>query len=77
MDAARAQGRDDWAFWAAAWDAGAAIIADGLADSDYELLTAPIAAVMPSLRGGDRDIAVPAQARRSEGKRRTKRGSYR
>lgn len=76
MDAARAQGRDDWAFWAAAWDAGAAIIADGLADSDYELLTGPIAAVMPSLRG-DRDITVPAQAPRSEGKRRTKRGSYR
>jgi hypothetical protein len=50
METARMLGRDDWAFWAAAWDAGAAITADDLADGDYETLTFPLHAVMPALK---------------------------
>lgn len=80
IDAARALGRSDWAFWAAAWDAGGAIAADGVTDSDYEILTGPLAAVMPALErtGAGRDVTVPAQARRSvtphEAKQRDSRG---
>lgn len=48
-DAARKLGRTDWAFWAAAWDAAAAVAGDGLADRDYEILTGPLATVMPAL----------------------------
>jgi hypothetical protein len=50
METARRLGRDDWAFWAAAWDAGAAITADGLAEGDYQTLTCPLRTVMPALR---------------------------
>ena len=52
MDTARTLGRDDWAFWAAAWDAGAAITADDLAEGDYETLTSPLRTVMPALKRG-------------------------
>jgi hypothetical protein len=52
MDAARVLGRNDWAFWAAAWDAGAAITADDLAEGDYETLTSPLGMVMPALKRG-------------------------
>jgi hypothetical protein len=51
MDTARLLGRNDWAFWAAAWDAGAAITADDLADGDYRTLTYPLGTVMPALNG--------------------------
>lgn len=50
METARRLGRDDWAFWAAAWDAGAAITADGLAEGDYQTLTCPLCTVMPALK---------------------------
>ena len=56
METARRLGRNDWAFWAAAWDAGAAITADDLPEGDYETLTCPLHAVMPALkRGGAED----------------------
>jgi hypothetical protein len=56
METARTLGRTDWAFWAAAWDAGAAITADDLPEGDYETLTFPLHAVMPALkRGGAED----------------------
>jgi hypothetical protein len=56
METARTLGRNDWAFWAAAWDAGAAITADDLPEGDYEILTFPLHAVMPALkRGGAED----------------------
>ena len=50
METARTLGRNDWAFWAAAWDAGAAITADDLPEGDYEILTFPLHAVMPALK---------------------------
>lgn len=49
MDNAHKFTRPDWAFWAAAWDAAAAIAADGRIGSCYDVLTAPLATVMPSL----------------------------
>jgi hypothetical protein len=49
MDTARRLLRPDWAFWAAAWDAAAAIIADDRIGRHYHVLTAPLATVMPSL----------------------------
>jgi hypothetical protein len=49
-DAARKLGRTDWAFWAAAWDAAGAVAADGLADREYQILTGPLATVMPALK---------------------------
>jgi hypothetical protein len=49
MDTAHTFVRPDWAFWAAAWDAAAAITADGRIGSCYDVLTAPLAAVMPFL----------------------------
>jgi hypothetical protein len=52
METARTLGRTDWAFWAAAWDAGAAITADDLPEGDYETLTFPLHAVMPALKRG-------------------------
>jgi hypothetical protein len=56
METARTLGRNDWAFWAAAWDAGAAITAGDLPEDDYETLTSPLHAVMPALkRGGAED----------------------
>ena len=51
IDTARLLGRDDWAFWAAAWDAGAALAADDLAEGDHQTLTHPLGTVMPALNG--------------------------
>jgi hypothetical protein len=50
MDTARIAGRTDWAFWAAAWDAAAAITTEGLAEGDYQTLTHPLGTVMPALQ---------------------------
>ena len=49
MDAAHQLSRPDWAFWAAAWDAAAAITAEDQIGGHYDVLTAPLATVMPSL----------------------------
>jgi hypothetical protein len=49
IDTAHRLLRPDWAFWAAAWDAAAAITADDQIGSYYDILTAPLATVMPSL----------------------------
>jgi hypothetical protein len=49
MDTARRLLRPDWAFWAAAWDAAAAITAGDRIGCHYDVLTAPLATVMPSL----------------------------
>jgi hypothetical protein len=48
--------RVDWAFWAAVSDAAAAVAAGARIDRHYGTLTAPLAAVMPSL------AAAPASA---------------
>jgi len=66
MDVAHLYHRTDWAFWAAAWDAAAAIAADDGKSQRYEILTGPLTTVLSSLsreRGG---AQVPAQ----RGKRR-------
>jgi hypothetical protein len=76
MEVAGGLRRTDWSFWAAASDAAAAMTADDLADSDYETLTGPIAAVVPPLaRPGhpERSYRVPAQARRSSTRRQSQR----
>jgi hypothetical protein len=62
MDTARRLLRPDWAFWAAAWDAAAAIIADDRIGSHYDVLTAPLATVMPSLARGRRSARDAAHA---------------
>ena len=41
--------RMDWAFWAAASDAAAAVAVGTRIGRPYEILTAPLAAVMPAL----------------------------
>jgi hypothetical protein len=41
--------RADWAFWAAASDAAAAVAAGARIGHHYDILTAPFAAVMPAL----------------------------
>jgi len=49
MDTARNLNRTDWAFWAAAWDAAAAVAAADVIGSYFDVLAAPVAQVMPSL----------------------------
>lgn len=49
MDTAHKRSRSDWASWAAACDAAAAIAAGDRLGADYDTLTAPLAAVMPWL----------------------------
>jgi hypothetical protein len=49
MDTARNLHRTDWAFWAAAWDAAAAVAAADVIGSHFDVLAAPVAQVMPSL----------------------------
>ncbi len=51
METTRTLRRPDWAFWAAAWDAAAAIAADDRLGSSYDTLTAPLAAVVSSPTG--------------------------
>ncbi|MES4902610.1 MULTISPECIES: hypothetical protein [unclassified Streptomyces] len=55
LDAARAHGRHDWAFWAAVWDAAAAVAVCDRIGGHYNVLVAPLAAVMPSLAHCRRD----------------------
>jgi hypothetical protein len=61
MDAAYLLEQTDWAFWAAAWDAAAAIAAEDCIGSHYNVLTGPLGSVMPSLSGGRSGASVPAQ----------------
>src|SRR5258708_2427248 len=61
MDAAYLLERTDWAFWAAAWDAAAAIAAEESIGSYYNVLTGPLGSVMPSLSGARSGASVPAQ----------------
>src|SRR5215469_9089083 len=49
MDTARNLHRTDWALWAAAWDAAAAVAAADVIGSYFGVLAAPVAQVMPSL----------------------------
>src|SRR5258708_32918227 len=66
MDVAYIHHRTDWAFWAAAWDAAAAIAADDNSGSEYEILTAPLMTVLPSMshrRGG---VQIPGQPSRPQ-----------
>jgi hypothetical protein len=61
MDAAYLLHRVDWAFWAAAWDAAAAVAADERIGSDYYVLVRPLMTVMPSLSETRAGARVPAQ----------------
>jgi hypothetical protein len=61
MDVAQVLHRADWAFWAAAWDAAAAIAAEERIGGHYDVLIAPVVAVMPSLAQGRGSVQVPAQ----------------
>jgi hypothetical protein len=71
MDVAHLYHRTDWAFWAAAWDAAAAIAADDGKSRQYEVLTAPITTVLSSLPPERGSAQVPAQRgkRRAEARR--------
>jgi hypothetical protein len=64
MDIARDLHRTDWAFWAAAWDATAAVAAADMIGSHFDTLAAPVAEVMPSLAqdqaGGQSPARVPS-----------------
>ena len=62
MDTARRLPRPDWAFWAAAWDAAAAIIVGDRIGRHYDVLTAPLATVMPSLAPGGSGVGHAARA---------------
>jgi hypothetical protein len=66
MSIAHSRQRPDWAFWTAVWDAAAAIAAGEQIGKYYDVLTAPLAAVMPRLAQGQNgkpglEHAVPAQ----------------
>jgi hypothetical protein len=52
LETARRVRRADWAFWAAACDAGAAVAAGGRIGWHYETLVAPFATVLPVLADG-------------------------
>jgi hypothetical protein len=49
LEAARRLHRSDWAFWAAACDAAAAVAAGSLVVRDFETLVGPFARVVPTL----------------------------
>ncbi|GAA2754803.1 hypothetical protein [Actinopolymorpha rutila] len=52
MAAAQRHQRTEWAFWAAAWDAAAAVAAgDRMEEENYRVLVEPLAAALPWLRG--------------------------
>ncbi|GAA1665502.1 hypothetical protein [Streptomyces yatensis] len=55
LDTARNHQRHDWAFWAAVWDAATAVAVCDRIGSHYNVLVAPLAAVMPSLAHCRRD----------------------
>jgi hypothetical protein len=61
MDAAYLLHRVDWAFWAAAWDAGAAVAAQERIGNGYYVLVSPLMTVMPSLSESEMGARVPAQ----------------
>jgi hypothetical protein len=66
MSIAYSRHRPDWAFWTAVWDAAAAIAAGDRIGKNYDVLTAPLAAVMPPLTRAraekpDLEQVVPAQ----------------
>jgi hypothetical protein len=61
MDAAYLLHRVDWAFWAAAWDAAAAIAAEERIGSGYYVLVRPLMTVMPSLSESSMGARVPVQ----------------
>jgi hypothetical protein len=61
MDTARNLNRTDWAFWAAAWDASAAVAAGDAIGGHFEVLAAPVAEVMPSLAAGEASVQSPAR----------------
>lgn len=61
MDTARNLHRTDWAFWAAAWDAAAAVAAADVIGSHFDVLTAPVAEVMPSLAQDEVSAKSPAR----------------
>ena len=67
MNIAYSRHQPDWAFWTAVWDAAAAIAAGDRIGKNYDILTAPLAAVMPPLAQGqpakpELEHVVPAQA---------------
>src|SRR5215472_5642203 len=66
MDAAYLLQRTDWAFWAAAWDAAAAIAAEEGAGNHYNVLTRPLRSAMPSLPAGPGGPSVPAQRKEAQ-----------
>lgn len=68
MDAAYLVHQVDWEFWAAAWDAAAAVAAQERIGGGYYVLARPLMTVMPSLS----DARVPAQ--RGGGARAAERG---
>jgi hypothetical protein len=51
LQTARRMQRTDWAFWAAACDAGLAVAAGARIGQHYDTLVAPFAEVMPALGG--------------------------
>jgi hypothetical protein len=61
MDIARDLHRTDWAFWAAAWDATAAVAAADVIGSHFDTLAAPVAEVMPALSQGQVGAQSPAK----------------
>ncbi len=61
MAVAQVLDRNDWAFWAAAWDAAAAIAGEDRIGSHYDVLTAPLGTAMPSLSVARGDVQIPAQ----------------
>jgi hypothetical protein len=65
MHSARVAGQDDWAFWAAAWDAAAAVAAADLADGDYQTLTHPLGTVMPALTAHASTPARPSRGQKA------------
>jgi hypothetical protein len=61
MDVASMLQRADWAFWAAASDAAAAIAGAERLGNHYDILISPLATVLPSLSGSGNALQVPAQ----------------
>jgi hypothetical protein len=62
METTRTLRRPDWAFWAAAWDAAAAIAAAGRLANAYDSLTAPLALLVPSQTAGQAEPQGDARA---------------
>jgi hypothetical protein len=60
LEIARRMDRTDWAFWAAACDAGAAVAAGRAIGHHYDTLVGPFAQVLPAL--APRLAAVPGSA---------------